>query len=263
MTDASAPTRVGIVLIGDELLSGKRLDKHMPAVIELLAERGMELSWARMVGDDAGLLERTLGQTMAGDDIVFSFGGIGATPDDRTRQCAAAAAGRALEFNAEGRAILEAKFGDEAYPKRIHMVEWPVGARIIPNPVNQVPGFSLAHHHFVPGFPAMAWPMVGWVLDTHYSHLHRADHAIELLLEVLDTPESALIDIMQSVMDAHPDVRIACLPNASGRRAIEFGVRGSEPAAQAALQSLEVELVAIGAPLGARSCLKRSPQGSD
>ncbi|MES1932829.1 molybdopterin-binding domain-containing protein [Salinisphaera shabanensis T35B1] len=247
---SSAPERIGIVLIGDELLSGKRSDKHMPRVIEILDERGMELSWARMVGDDAGLLEQTLRETMRSSDIVFSFGGIGATPDDRTRQCAASAAGVALEFNAEGRALLEARFGDEAYPKRIHMVEWPVGARVIPNPVNQVPGFSFGHHHFVPGFPNMAWPMVEWVLDTHYAHLQREERNVERLLEVLDTPESALIDLMQHVMDAHPDVRIACLPSASGKRSIEFGVRGSPVAADNAFRALVNALEADGVPIG-------------
>lgn len=252
MAQSGNVLRIGIVLIGDELLSGKRVDKHMSAVIDMLCERGMELSWARMVGDDASLLETTLAQTMSGPDIVFSFGGIGATPDDRTRQCAAAAAGVALEFNAEGQAILEAKFGDDAYPKRIHMVEWPVGSQIIPNPINQVPGFSFGHHHFVPGFPRMAWPMVAWVLDTHYAHLHREDRDIELLIEALDTPESALIDIMQGVMDAHPSVRIACLPNASGRRAIEFGVRGAATDARAAFTALETDLLAAGVPLGER-----------
>lgn len=245
--------RVGIVLIGDELLSGKRSDKHMPRVIELLDARGMELAWARMVGDDARLLEDTLAQTLAGTDIVFSFGGIGATPDDRTRQCAAGAAGVALEFNAEGRRLLEQRFGNAAYPQRIHMVEWPVGATVIPNPINQVPGFSFGDHHFVPGFPRMAWPMVEWVLDTHYLELHCAERNVELLLEVLETPESALIDLMQQVMDAHPDVRIACLPNASGRRSIEFGVRGTPVAADNAFRALENALFQAAVPLGRRS----------
>lgn len=246
-------SRVGILLIGDELLSGKRQDKHMPAVIEMLAKRGMELSWARMVGDDAELLEQTLGETLAGRDIVFSFGGIGATPDDRTRQCAAAAAGVALEVHEEGRRLLEQRFGDAAYPKRIHMVEWPAGAEIIPNPVNQVPGFSFGDHHFVPGFPNMAWPMVAWVLDTHYRHLQRDERTVELLVEVLDTPESALIDLMQSVIDAHPDVRIACLPNAGGVRSIEFGVRGMPLAADKAFTALNTALREAEIPLGRRS----------
>lgn len=250
MGQSDTPGHVGIVLIGDELLSAKRTDKHMPEVIRLLHARGMELSWARMVGDDAALLEKTLRETMASGDIVFSFGGIGATPDDRTRQCAAAAAGVALEFNADGKAILEDKFGDSAYPKRIHMVEWPVGSTVIPNPINQVPGFTLAHHHFVPGFPKMAWPMVAWVLDTHYAHLHNDERSAEYLIEVLDTPESALIDLMQQVMDAHPDVRIACLPNAEGARLIEFGVRGRPQAAQAAFEALKATFADAGVPMG-------------
>jgi molybdopterin-biosynthesis enzyme MoeA-like protein len=206
-----------------------------------------------MVGDDAGLLEDTLRQTLAGNDVVFSFGGIGATPDDRTRQCAASAANVPLEFNAEGTRLLEERFGENAYPKRIHMVEWPVGAQVIPNPVNQVPGFSFGHHHFVPGFPKMAWPMVEWVLDTHYADLHREERNVELLIEALDTPESALIDLMQQVMDAHRQVRIACLPNASGQRSIEFGVRGEAIAADNAYEALETALTEAGVPLGRRS----------
>lgn len=250
MTDIDTPRQVGIVLIGDELLSAKRSDKHMPEVIAMLHERGMDLAWARMVGDDAALLEKTLSETMASGDIVFSFGGIGATPDDRTRQCAAAAAGVPLEFNAEGTAILEHKHGDNAYPNRIHMVEWPVGSRVIPNPINQVPGFSFGHHHFVPGFPRMAWPMVAWVLDEHYGHLHNHERAAEYLIEVLDTPESALIGLMQSVMDAHPDVRIACLPNAEGSGVIEFGVRGRPQAAEAAFECLKTMFDDADVPTG-------------
>ncbi|MGN8159293.1 competence/damage-inducible protein A [Salinisphaera sp. RV14] len=251
MTTGADNPHIGIILIGDELLSGKRQDKHMPAVIEMLHERGLELAWARLVGDDATLLERTLAETMGADDIVFSFGGIGATPDDRTRQCAARAAGRALEINAAGRDILETRFGNEAYPNRIHMVEWPAGSEVIPNPINQVPGFSLGDHHFVPGFPRMAWPMVAWVLDTHYAHLHDAERDVEYLVEVFDTPESALIDLMQAVMDAHPAVRVACLPAADGRRRIEFGVRGRPAPAAAAFDALVAALNESAIPTGA------------
>jgi molybdopterin-biosynthesis enzyme MoeA-like protein len=186
-------------------------------------------------------------------DIVFSFGGIGATPDDRTRQCVAAAAGVELEINAEGQAILEEKFGETLYPQRIHMVEWPQGAQVIPNPVNRVPGFSFGDHHFVPGFPNMAWPMVAWVLDHHYRHLQQAETPVEYLLEALDTPESAVIDLMTEVMDAHPEVRISCLPEAGQRRAIEFGVRGAPAEAQVAFEALENALTRAGIPLGERS----------
>lgn len=245
----------GAILIGDELLTGKRQDKHLPKLIELLHARGMDLDWALTTGDDAARLQAMLAWSLAGEDIVFCFGGIGATPDDRTRQCAAAAAGVPLEFNAEGRAELEDAFGEKTYPKRIHMVEWPVGARMIPNPVNRVPGFTLGRHHFVPGFPSMAWPMAEWVLDHHYAHLQQAEPAQEFLLEALNTPESELIDVMDAVMQAHADVRLSCLPNAAGRRAIEFGLRGASQSAAAAylqlrdaLQARAIEVVEIRTP---------------
>lgn len=249
---------IGVLLIGDELLTGKRIDKHLPRVIELLHERGLELAWALTVGDDAARLTDTLRGTLAGGDIVFSFGGIGATPDDRTRQCAAAAADVPLAVHPEGRAELEALFGDDAYPKRIRMVEWPEGADLIPNPVNRVPGFSCQHHHFVPGFPRMAWPMVAWVLDQYYAHLQHRERTAEFRLEALDTPESALIDVMDAVIAAHPAVRVSCLPDASGRRAVDFGLRGGATDAAAAYRDLwrrleqqGVSLEAIASPAGA------------
>ncbi len=73
---------------------------------------------------------------MARRDAVFVFGGIGATPDDHTRQCAADAAGLALVRHPRGAAIIEKRFGREAYPQRIHMAHLPSGCALIPNPVN-------------------------------------------------------------------------------------------------------------------------------
>lgn len=250
MHDTAAPTRIGIIIVGDELLSGKRRDGHMPAVIDILAARGLELSWAYMVGDDADQLQATLQRTLAGPDLVFSFGGIGPTPDDRTRQCAAAAAGVPLEVNSAGRDILQQRYGAAgATPARIAMVEWPVGATVIPNPVNQVPGFSLQQHHFVPGFPKMAWPMVEWVLDTHYRAMHKAAPLAEYLLTAHDTPESRIIDVMQAVIDAWPDVRVACLPNSETRGDLEFGVRGDAETAAAAYADLAQKLAHMGVAL--------------
>jgi molybdopterin-biosynthesis enzyme MoeA-like protein len=83
----------GAIIIGDEILSGKRQDKHLAKVIATLKERGLQLSWAQYLGDEPELIIATLERTFAAGDAVFSFGGIGATPDDHTRQCAARAAG--------------------------------------------------------------------------------------------------------------------------------------------------------------------------
>jgi molybdopterin-biosynthesis enzyme MoeA-like protein len=89
----------GLIIVGDEILSGKRQDKHLPKVIELLGARGLALAWARYVGDDRRLITEALRHAIASGDAVFCCGGIGATPDDHTRQCAAAALGVALELH--------------------------------------------------------------------------------------------------------------------------------------------------------------------
>lgn len=142
--------KVGLILIGDELLSGLRQDKHLPQVMSFLKARGLPLAWVRMIGDDWDLLLQTLHETLQSNDIVFSFGGIGATPDDLTRQAVAAATGVELIRHPEAVALLEGRFGADAYPNRIRMSELPAGARLIPNPINQIPGFKVQHHHFVP-----------------------------------------------------------------------------------------------------------------
>ncbi|MFV8834760.1 molybdopterin-binding protein [Aquisalimonas sp.] len=238
----------GIIVIGDEILSGKRTDGHMPKVIELLAERGLDLAWARFLGDDPERLTDTLRLSMASDDIVFSFGGIGGTPDDRTRQCAAAAAGLEIEPHPEGARLLREQFGDDIKPGRQRMIEFPKGAGIIPNPVNRVPGFSLGHHYFVPGFPNMAWPMIEWVLDTHYAHLHASGSRKERALTVRGMRESHAIPLLDELTDKHPDVRISCLPHwIPPQHELELGARGPNAAVDAVIQAMEAHLTAMGA----------------
>jgi molybdopterin-biosynthesis enzyme MoeA-like protein len=241
----SAAARIGAVIIGDELLSGKRQDKHMPKLIEVLGARGLELSWVRLLGDDPGLLTVNLRETFASGHVVFSFGGIGATPDDRTRQCAAAALGLELEVHPEGLAELEARFGSPVLPHRIRMVEFPRGAAIIPNPVNRVPGFSIRDHHFLPGFPRMAWPMVEWVLDQRYAHLHGAG-AVERAITVLDCREGQLIALLEEFERHHPQLRLSCLPHSEGVYQVELGLRGEPDLVAQALDELTARIEQMG-----------------
>ena len=83
----------------------------------------------------------------------FCIGGIGATPDDCTRQAAAKAHQRKLAQHPEALQLIIDQFGVDAYPKRVLMSEIPVGANIIPNEINNIPGFSVGEHYFMPGFP--------------------------------------------------------------------------------------------------------------
>lgn len=242
--------QTGAIIIGDELLSGKRSDKHLAALIRILAARGMKLSWAEYLGDDPERIAATLQRAFAGPDLVFSFGGIGATPDDHTRGCAARASGQPLVLHPEAQALLEARFGDEAYPHRIQMGFFPQGASIIPNPVNQVPGFSLGHVHFVPGFPAMAWPMIESVLDSRYRHLFSQTPDVDRTLIALDAREGDLIALMQTFVERYPQLRLSSLPSFGNDRIaqmhIEFGFNGPQALAEVAVAELAAALKARG-----------------
>ena len=225
----------GALIIGDEILSGRRSDKHLAKLIELLGARGLKLSWARYVGDDFARLAGTLRETFATGDVVFSFGGIGATPDDRTREAAGAALGLELALHPEAEAEIRARFGDETTPQRLQMGVYPEGSEIIPNPYNRIPGFSIRNHFFVPGFPVMAWPMVEWVLDTRFAHLHHQADYVERSIIVWDAFEGQLIDFMERITADFPDATLFSLPSVGGedgRRHIELGMKG--PAARVA-----------------------------
>ncbi len=235
----------GALIIGDEILSGRREDKHLAQLIRILSARGLELAWCRYLGDDAALITESLRDTFARGDIVFSFGGIGATPDDLTRQCAADAAGVPLLRHTEALALILEKFGDAAYPKRVLMADFPAGAEIIPNPWNRIPGFSLREHYFLPGFPQMAWPMAEWVLDTKYARLFAPGAREERSLVVLGAMESQLIDLMNEVLRAHPGIKVFSLPSAGAKR-IELGVKGAPADAAQAMARIRESIRALG-----------------
>lgn len=260
----------GLIIIGDEILSGKRADKHLPQVIELLQARGLSLAWARCVGDDRERITATLRDAFASSDVVFSCGGIGATPDDHTRQCAAAALGVELALHPQARALIEERMCDlaaergEAYdpdrPDNVHrfnMGVFPLGARIIANPYNKIPGFSCdgpggGTVHFVPGFPVMAWPMIESVLDRQYAHWHRRGSWLERSVVVMGAMEAALTPLMEQIEREHP-VKVFSLPSVDhpvyGRQ-IELGVKGEPDAVAPAFVALLAGLGTHGAQLG-------------
>lgn len=235
----------GALIIGDEILSGRRADKHLAKLIELLRARGLKLAWARYAGDDPARLEETLKQTFATGDVVFSFGGIGATPDDNTRAAAGAALGVDLALHADAEAEIRARFGDDITPERLQMGVFPLCSTIIPNPYNRIPGFAIREHWFVPGFPQMAWPMVEWVLDTHYAHLHHDEDYVERSITVWDAYEGQLIDLMRAVTAEFPKATLFSLPTLAAegeRRSIELGMKGPGAQVAQAMQRISGEL---------------------
>ncbi len=219
----------------------------MAQVIATLGERGLELAWCEYLADEPDLITATLKRTLATENVVFSFGGIGATPDDHTRQCAAVAAGVGLELHPDAEAEIRARFGADITPQRLMMGEFPRGSRIIPNPYNRIPGFSLRHHHFLPGFPQMAWPMMAWVLDTWYSQLHAAGRIAESAIIVRGAGESQLIEVMNACLAQFPGIKVFSLPHMSDTdRHIELGVRGDASQIAAAISELKSGVSALG-----------------
>ena len=241
----------GALVIGDEILVGKRQDKHLSFIIQALAKRGLRLAWCEYYGDDPGRLTAALRRTFELREIVFSFGGIGATPDDHTRQCAAAALGLGLALHPDAEREIRARFGGEITPQRLMMGEFPVGAEIIPNPFNRIPGFAIREHWFVPGFPQMAWPMLEWVLDTKYRALFDRDRWAEESILVFQAGESQLITAMKEVEAGFPGIKVFSLPamgEDGSRRHVELGVRGAPAEVGPAMESLRASVRAAGFP---------------
>jgi molybdopterin-biosynthesis enzyme MoeA-like protein len=253
---------IGLIIIGDEILSGRRQDKHLSKAIELLGERGMALSWARYVGDDPERITEEVRHALTSGDVVFSFGGIGATPDDCTRACAGQAAGRPLVLHPQARELIlqrsqeMAEEAGQAFDpgapdilQRLQMGFFPEGATILPNPYNRIPGFTLEGRvHFMPGFPVMAWAL---------DHLHRDLHGLgrkrEKAIVVYGGIESLLTPLMVSIEARFAPVKVFSLPSVDhpvhGRH-IELGVKGPAEMVEAAFEDLQTGLSQFGASTG-------------
>ncbi len=295
-------TQFGLIIIGDEILSGKRADKHLPKTIELLHARGLQLAWAEYVGDSPERIEAALARAFASGDVVFSTGGIGATPDDHTRQCAARALGVELALHPDAAALIRERMRDTAKEQgiayepdrpdnlhRLNMGVFPAGATIIPNPYNKIAGFTCwnAVHrgsmpgerragppqaarapsggsdphevgerggiHFVPGFPVMAWPMMAWVLDDIYPHLHQTSAWIEKSVVVFGAMEATLTPLMENIERDFAGAKVFSLPSVDhpvhGRH-IELGVKGAPDVIERAYPALLKGLEKFNAKLG-------------
>lgn len=256
-----------LIVVGDEILSGRRQDKHLSKFIELLSERGLSLAGAEYVPDDRQAITETLKRSFVSGDIVFSTGGIGATPDDHTRQCAAMALGVDLVLHPRAKELITARIIEMAQgdlekahleapenQHRLKMGEFPVGSEIIPNPYNQIPGFRIREHHFLPGFPVMAAPMMAWVLDTYYADLfHRVDFVEHSFIVPMGL-EAALTPLMEQIEAKHEGIKVFSLPSVGdptkvgvlAKRHIELGVKGSSEVTLAAFSELRAGVLALG-----------------
>jgi len=259
--------RFGLIVIGDEILSGRRQDKHLSTLIELLNERGLSLSWAKYVADDPEQITATFKDSFASGDVVFSTGGIGATPDDHTRQCAALALGTKIELHPTAKELITGRIrstaegdpvkADLSTPENQHrfkMGEVPIGSDIIPNPYNQIPGFSIKEHYFVPGFPVMAAPMMAWSLDHYYQNLFHRENWAEQSFIVPKGIESVLTPLMERIEASFPGVKVFSLPSVGdpskggvyADRHIELGIKGNAGLLESAWIALRTGTESLG-----------------
>ena len=200
------------VIIGTELLNGRRKDAHFAFLNQQLLSRGWEQKASFVINDDTNLMENIFNLIKSDpNSVMFCFGGIGATPDDYTR----VVAGKVfrdgkMEFHEEAKNKIINQFGDEAYPHRINMAYLPINAKLLKNVVNNVAGFYLEDRFFfTPGFPSMSQAMVIEALDSIYPK------SIEKYKRVLTATvsENDLIDTMKK-MPEHLD--FASLPKILG-----------------------------------------------
>jgi molybdopterin-biosynthesis enzyme MoeA-like protein len=243
----------------------------LPKFIELLNERGLQLAWAEYVGDSPERITQVLARAFASGDVVFSCGGIGATPDDHTRQCAAQALGVPLALQEQAKALILERMRDVALEQgvafepdrddnlhRLNMGTFPEGAQIIHNPYNKIPGFTCqgvqqGMVHFVPGFPVMAWPMMQDKLDAYCQTWGSAPKRTERSVIVFGAMEATLTPLMERIELQHIGIKVFSLPSVDhpkwGKH-IELGVKGTETQVEAAFQALKDGLKPFSVELG-------------
>ena len=209
------------VIIGSEILNARRDDKHFLFVRDALMRRGHTLFASFIIKDDSSLI-RTTFEMIKNDpqSVMFSFGGIGSTPDDLTRQIASDVFSDGVlvphkEFSDH---IIE-RFGDTAFPHRIHMAYLPKHAGLLHNVINNMSGFYLEERYFfMPGFPEMSHPMVEEALK----RFHPESIPSFRMTLIAQTSENTLIDVMHQ-MDSRVDFSSLPMMN-NGSSIVEISV---------------------------------------
>jgi molybdopterin-biosynthesis enzyme MoeA-like protein len=244
MTLTKAPDGFGLIIIGSEILDGRVQDKHFENIRKLLQAHHHAFRYSMVLVDDPSLILEKLKWAMARSEPFFCCGGIGSTPDDYTRQCAAEAAGLPLELHPQGIEILKNRPGFPLTPARMKMVEFPKGADLIPNPINQIPGFTIVNGHFLPGFPSMAEPMTAWVLATLYEE---GDLKVSRTLILPGAREGDLVPLMEAFTQSHPELVFSSLPKfVEGGTEVRIGLSGAVEAVEKGFKDLVKELRASG-----------------
>ena len=225
-------TRVGIVILGDEVLKGEIKEANIAYMLPLLSEWGAEVALCAILPDDVGVVVRHLRRYLEETDLLVLTGGIGPTPDDITRDAIAEVAGAPLIVHPEVKAALEARPYKGANPQyRLLMALVPEGATLIPNPLSPAPGFFIHRMAVFPGIPKMLQAMFGW-LRPMVSGSRRSRVTLYSM-----APESSYAGIMREAMEAFRDVSVGSYPITDGEYRVRVVFRGESYGRTAACAS--------------------------
>ncbi|WP_164660437.1 molybdopterin-binding protein [Tropicibacter sp. Alg240-R139] len=202
--------KAAMLVIGDEILSGRTRDANMFHLAQELTKHGIDLCEVRIVSDDATAIEGAVRALSAANDQVFTSGGIGPTHDDITADCIARAFGKHIDVRADARALLEARYkatGVELNEARLRMARIPDDAILIENPVSTAPGFTLENVHVMAGVPSVFRAMVASVLPT----LTGGAPLLSQTLRV-NRGEGDIASTLSTLAEDFNDLSIGCYP---------------------------------------------------
>lgn len=224
----SNPT-AAMLVIGDEILSGRTRDANMHHLAGRLTDVGIDLKEVRIVSDDRAAIIDAVRALSGAYDTVFTSGGIGPTHDDITADCIAAAFDAQIDVRDDARAILAAhyaKSGSELNAARLRMARIPDGAALIDNPVSAAPGFSLSNVHVMAGVPSVFQAMVASVLPT----LTGGAPLISKTLRI-DRGEGDIAGPLGDLAASFPDLSIGSYPfQKDGKYGANIVIRGGDGA---------------------------------
>ncbi len=201
-----------LIVIGNEILSGRTHDTNTPWIAERLLGKGIFIEEVRIIPDrEEAIVEavRTLREKV---DYVLTTGGIGPTHDDITTSCVAKAFGARLERNEDAFRMLEEYYGlEHITPPRAKMAQIPAGARLIPNPVSAAPGFIMDNVYVMAGVPRIMQAMMDFVIEQLEPGTPVVSNTITCTL-----PESALAQELSDLQDRYADIEIGSYPHYRG-----------------------------------------------
>lgn len=230
-----------LLIIGNEILSGRTKDKNAGHIAEKLTEHGVALSEVRVVPDIEARIVEALNELRARNNYVFTTGGIGPTHDDITAACIAKAVEKDLERNKEALDILEDYYGiEELTEARKKMAEMPAGSTLIPNPVSGAPGFIIENIYVMAGVPRIMQAMLDHILADLKGGAKVFSNTLASPL-----PESAIAADLGAVQEQYPDIDIGSYPRFhEGKLGLSIVLRGVDQARLSAATATVEEMLA-------------------